>query len=467
MIRSFPGRTILCLILAAGAAFAADEPSSWHLVWSDEFDGERLDETKWRIEDAALVKNNERQYYAPDEVYLEDGNLVLRSRKRAVVGREYTSGLVETKGKFAQRFGKFEIRAKLPRTQGLWPAHWMLPADGSWPPEIDIMELVGSEPHVITMSLHNGEWPNLDSQSADHMGPDYTAGFHTYTLEWTPDRIAWLIDGTERFATQDGVPQKAFYLILNTAVGGHMPGDPDDTTELPQYHHVDYVRVYARETPGTFFLTTAAEHGRVAASPRDEENRCAAGSAVALKATPSIGYRFARWSGDLEGSENPATIAMDAHKHIVAHFDADPDAPILLSKGKPAAASSAEDEKTPAEFAFDGDPRSRWSSRFSDPQWLTVDLGERHEINAFRILWENAYARAYRIEVSDDGETWTTVQAKGDARGGTEEIINVKGSGRYVRLTGTERATEWGYSVWEFEVYGRALPAAPTPASPD
>ena len=88
---------------------------------------------KWYIEDAALEKNNEQQYYTPEEVFLRDGVLVLRSRKRLMGGRPYTSGLVETKGTFAQAYGRFEVRAKLPRGQGIWPAHWLLPADGAWP----------------------------------------------------------------------------------------------------------------------------------------------------------------------------------------------------------------------------------------------------------------------------------------------------------------------------------------------
>lgn len=196
------------------------EPSSsaWHLIWASEFDGPDVDETKWRIENAALVKNNELQYYAPDEVYIEDGHLVLRSRHRTMGRREYTSGLVETKGKFEFLYGRVEIRAQLSRTQGLWPAHWMLPADGSWPPEIDIMESVGSQPNWIIMSLHDGRWPKLDSQSREHFGPDYCAAFHTFAREWDPDELRWYIDGELQFITHEDVPRKPLYLILNTAV---------------------------------------------------------------------------------------------------------------------------------------------------------------------------------------------------------------------------------------------------------
>ena len=147
----------LCLGAASAFAGGGDLPG-WHLVWSDEFDGAAIDPSKWRIEDAFLVKNNELQYYTPEDVFLSNGCLVIRSQKRAFRDHDYTSGLVENKGKFAMAYGRYEIRAKLPSTQGIWPAHWMLPEDGSWPPEIDIFEGFWRANEVwtdrLTMSLH-------------------------------------------------------------------------------------------------------------------------------------------------------------------------------------------------------------------------------------------------------------------------------------------------------------------------
>lgn len=430
----------------------AGEPK-WHRIWSDEFDGPAVDTSKWRVEDAALVKNNERQYYAPDDVYIENGNLVLRSQKRAMGDREYTSGLVESKGKFSFLYGRVDIRAKLPRGQGLWPAHWMLPADGAWPPEIDIMEIVGSQPEALVMSLHNGAWPDLDSQSFDTLGPDLSADFHVFTLEWEPGSIRWLLDGAQQFAVTRGVPSIPFYLILNTAVGGSMPGDPDETTVFPQYHIIDYVRVSARKIPGMFYLVTGTDGGRVAVSP--DKNPHPAGSVVTLTAVAGIGKRFDHWEGDLSGTDNPATVKMDADRSIRAVFAADPNAPVLLSRGKPAFASSAEEEKYGAKNAVDGQRRTRWSSAFSDAEWLYVDLGESHPIEAIRVSWENAYAKDYALEVSDDAQSWRNIHAKRGGRGGTEEILGIQATGRYVRLRGIQRASEWGYSLWEFDIFGR------------
>ena len=229
---------------------AADKPPDvpgWRLVWHDEFGGRELDHTKWRPEDAALEKNNEKQYYTPEDVYLENGSLVLRSQDRPRGKRAYTSGLVETVGLFSQRYGRFEVRAKLPRGRGIWPAHWLLPDDNSWPPEIDIMELLGHDPKRIYMTNHwrAPEGPRHEGRSFE--GPDFTADFHTFTMEWDPDEIRWYVDGVQRHSTRKNVPDVAMRIILNTAVGGNWPKDPDKTTLFPQYHFIDYVRVYVRD----------------------------------------------------------------------------------------------------------------------------------------------------------------------------------------------------------------------------
>lgn len=239
---------------------SAPPPTAWTMIWHDEFDGASIDTTKWRVEDIHLNKNNELQYYAPDEVYLQNGNLVLRSRQRSYWGYDddgawrhfdYTSGLVETRNKFSTMYGRIEVRGKLPGTRGMWPAHWMLPSSGAWPPEIDIMELLGHDPTRVHMSHHWGNWPNVQTFTSSWVGPDFTQGFHTFAVEWWPDRITWLIDGVVRSASTTNTPQEPFYIILNTAVGGSWPGNPDGTTVFPQYHEIDYVRVYAADDVGT------------------------------------------------------------------------------------------------------------------------------------------------------------------------------------------------------------------------
>lgn len=224
----------------------------WKLIWSDEFDGKTVDKTKWNISDEAPVKNNEVEYYSPNEVYVENGCLVLRSQKKEMGGRPYTSGLVDTKGKFFDKFIGVAVRAKLPGGQGIWPAFWMMCQDGSWPPEIDIMEMLGHNTHKIWFGHIFGRWPDIHRLGWDKTfkDKDFSADFHIYSVDWRPNRITFYIDGQSVYSTNQNIPQKEFYIILNTAVGGRWegsheePGYPDNTTKFPQYNLIDYVRVY-------------------------------------------------------------------------------------------------------------------------------------------------------------------------------------------------------------------------------
>ncbi|HEX9335305.1 MAG TPA: discoidin domain-containing protein [Pseudonocardiaceae bacterium] len=124
-----------------------------------------------------------------------------------------------------------------------------------------------------------------------------------------------------------------------------------------------------------------------------------------------------------------------------------------LAQGKTTTASSTENTGTPAANATDGNSTTRWSSAFSDPQWLQVDLGATHAITQVILMWETAYAKAYQIQMSPDGINWTAIYTTTTGAGGTE-TVNVTGTGRYIRMNGTQRATQYGYSLWEFQVHG-------------
>lgn len=241
-------------------AVSTPEAIDWELLWADEFDAPEVDTSKWRVEDVHLIKNNEQQYYTPQDVYIQDGALVLRSQERSYWGFDengawrnfdYTSGLVESLEHFATAYGRIEIRGQLPFTQGIWPAYWMLPTSGGWPPEIDIMELLGHDPTRVYMTHHWGSWPNVISAGGDFVGPDFSADWHTYAVEWMPGRLDWYVDGVRRFVSTTNVPEEPFYVILNTAVGGNWPGYPDGTTVFPQHNLIDYVRVFTPIEIGT------------------------------------------------------------------------------------------------------------------------------------------------------------------------------------------------------------------------
>jgi len=244
----------------------------WELLWEDNFNGTALDTSKWNVLMREQSKHGELQYYVPDEVYVEKGLLRLRSRVRNYGSMKYTSGRLDTRNKVAPVYGRFEIRARLPTGKGVWPAHWLYPQNRNWPmeymmleavaagkeslipeerpwySEIDIMEFLGHEPDILYGTLH---YYTFDGQKKTSSGKEtgvvsYPDDFHVYALEWEPDGIRWYIDGRLYHSTVLGVPHTPHYLIINTAIGGSWPGNPDSTTVFPQYHDIDYVRLYRR-----------------------------------------------------------------------------------------------------------------------------------------------------------------------------------------------------------------------------
>jgi beta-glucanase (GH16 family) len=249
------------------------QQNGWELVWQDEFNGNKLDIKKWNVLIRETSKHGELQYYVPDEVSIGNGVLRISSHVRKYGSKEYTSGRLDTDGKFAPVYGRFEIRAKLPGGQGIWPAHWLypqnrnwlmektmedavaagkerlIPEERPWYTEIDIMEFLGHEPNVLYGTIHYCSFDGTRrSSSGTWRGPvDYTKDFHVYALEWEPDSIRWFIDGNLIHATTNGIPHKPHYIILNTAIGGSWPGNPDSTTVFPQYHDIDYIRVYQKK----------------------------------------------------------------------------------------------------------------------------------------------------------------------------------------------------------------------------
>ncbi|HUP89516.1 MAG TPA: glycoside hydrolase family 16 protein [Longimicrobiales bacterium] len=265
---------VVALSSTLHAQRATPNVKGWTLVWSDEFNGTKLDTTKWNVLTREQSKHDELQFYLPDEVYLEQGHLRIRSRIRDYGSMKYTSGRLDTSGKFSPVYGRFEIRGKMPNGKGMWPAYWLfmqhrdfameylmtqavaagketsIPEYRPWYSEIDIMEFLGHEPTVMYGTLHyttfKGERKSGGGRTLPNNTVDYTKDYHVYTLEWEPDSIRWYIDGTLLHKTTTGIPHTPHYLIINTAIGGGWPGNPDSTTVFPQFHDVDYVRIYQR-----------------------------------------------------------------------------------------------------------------------------------------------------------------------------------------------------------------------------
>ncbi|MFG2041002.1 chitosanase [Dactylosporangium sp. NPDC048998] len=167
----------------------------------------------------------------------------------------------------------------------------------------------------------------------------------------------------------------------------------------------------------------------------------------------------------LAGLGAAALLTVGTVTTVLVMYGADAATETLLSQGKPAAASSVESSSLGAALAFDGDTGTRWASaEGSDPQWIRVDLGATRRITHVNLKWEAAYGKAYRIETSADGATWSTIYSTTSGDGGTDDLTGLSGSGRYVRLYGTARGTRWGYSLWEFQVYGSATEGTPAPS---
>jgi beta-glucanase (GH16 family) len=248
------------------------EHSFNNLVWEHDFAGPTLDYSKWECEVNAFGGgNNELQLYTdrPQNVRVENGCLVLEAHRERVAmsgtERKFSSGRVRSKHRGDWKFGRFEIRAKIPFGRGIWPAIWMLPTDdtyGGWAAsgEIDIMEAFGRDPGEILGTLHfGGSWPqNASNGAVVHRlpgGDRFCDDFHVYTLEWTSASMKWFVDGVcfrEAPASEwwsSAAPSPApfdqrFHLIFNVAVGGNPVDPPDHTTPFPARMEIDWVRVY-------------------------------------------------------------------------------------------------------------------------------------------------------------------------------------------------------------------------------
>jgi beta-glucanase (GH16 family) len=250
---------------------AADAP--WRLTWSDEFDsadGTRPDPSRWVYDiGGGGWGNQELETYTDrkENASIEKGNLVITARAEGLTGtdgipRDYTSARIKTLGRFAQTYGRIEARIKIPRGQGIWPAFWMLGVDIAsvdWPTcgEIDIMENIGREPLLVHGTIHGPGYSGsggITAPFASADGKPFADAFHVYAVEWQPNQIRFFVDD-HLYATRSPADLPAgtrwvydhdFFLLLNVAVGGSWPGNPDATTTFPQQMLVDYVRVYSR-----------------------------------------------------------------------------------------------------------------------------------------------------------------------------------------------------------------------------
>lgn len=255
-------------------------PAGWNLAWGDEFNGSGIDRTKWNVDNLSTYGDGNNEVAClmdrPENVNTTDGLLTITARKESAPiacgtndsrfphGRSYTSAMLSTKDKVDFEYGRFEISAKTPLTQGtskgLWPAFWMRPASGGIG-ELDILEAVGTSKadlmtaNQLVHTIHYDYVGTHPQQATTYTLPTGTTadGFHNYAVEWAPGSIKWYVDGVlsaeRNISTTSWLDEafvKDFYLRLNMAVGGNWPGAPDADTAFPATYQVDYVRVYQR-----------------------------------------------------------------------------------------------------------------------------------------------------------------------------------------------------------------------------
>ncbi len=253
----------LLIFVAVSKASPVGDAKQWKLAFEDEFRGRALDAKKWGYNYPWGSIHNHMAYMDPAHLRVVDGKLVIRAvaerHPKATdtakfEGRTlkvpYQAGAVHTKGKFDFTFGYAEARLKVPKGRGFWPAFWLLPTDGGWPPEIDVMEILTSNPKRSHVALHYGKsWRDHKSHGGwvDDL-PDLSAGFHDYGVHWTADFIDFYFDGkrvqrvTDRGAIK--MAEKPMYLLINLAVGAWEKSPDNSTVWTNNYYEVDWVKVW-------------------------------------------------------------------------------------------------------------------------------------------------------------------------------------------------------------------------------
>jgi len=248
---------IVLVLISSSLNYAQNQNRK--LVWEENFDSKTLNRDSWNFDigngcpDLCGWGNNERQIYTETNHTLKEGNLIIQAQLENDV---FTSTKITTKGKKQFLYGRFEARAKLPVGHGLWPAFWMLGSNIStigWPKcgEIDILEYIGREPHMVFTSLHtqdsHGETINTKKTKFDTI----EEGYHIYAMDWTKDKIEFFVDSKLVYTFQPSIKNddtwpfnQPFYLIVNLAVGGNFGGPEVDKSVFPQQFSIDYIKVY-------------------------------------------------------------------------------------------------------------------------------------------------------------------------------------------------------------------------------
>ncbi|MFJ2635414.1 discoidin domain-containing protein [Streptomyces sp. NPDC087422] len=414
---------------AVAPAAVPAPPAGFTTTWSDDFNGASgtgVDGGNWKYDtgpgSSFGTGEIETMTNSTSNVFQDgNGHLVLRALHSGSDPRAgWTSGRIETQSSSfgAPPGGVVMMQSSIQQPNlttangaGYWPAFWMLGSTlrtgTTWPTsgEVDIMEDINSRSSVFG-TLHCGVNPGGPCNESTGIGSGERAcsgcqtGYHTYAVQIdrsvSPEQIRWYLDG-------------ANYFTVNA-------NQVDATTWANAVDHPFFI-IYDLAMGGGF------------------PDAFGGGPNAATVSGGQMNIDYVAVYNKGPGSTTPPSNGTN------------------LALNKPATASSTENAGTPASAAVDNSTTTRWSSAFSDPQWLRVDLGASHAVNQVKLNWEAAYAKAFQIQVSNDGTNWTSCYSTTAGTGGLQ-TLNVNCTGRYIRVYGTQRATAYGYSLWDFQVFG-------------
>ncbi len=479
--------------------------SYWKLMWQDEFNGSILSDWSFDVGYGNWGwGNDEWQYYTEDNAIITDSTLIIRATLDGTVGKRdgsIKSAKLITQNNFSFTYGKIEARIKLPRGKGLWPAFWMLGTnitEVGWPEcgEIDIMENINGQ-STIHGTAHWGEngARRLYGCSVHNVDTD---DFNVYTVIWDKNFLRWKLNGVE-YCSLDITPErfsafhKSFYVILNLAVGGNWPGDPDETTPFPADMEIDYVRVYTLEGPTIGFspqeLRFTMDKGisNEVSSQTLNITNLGGDTLDTINAIVDVDWLDITWidntgnsqSFEVSINQNADTLKYGSHianLFLEASNAASKTVPVNLQVGTNLVlrnivnASSVEPNPPGGEDVSpgnvnDGDKSTRWLSEASDPQWISIHLNRpflnRHfSVEAVKLYWANTHAKEYEIQLSNvsDFSEYDVIAVETDGDGGVDYVVSDSNvTGKFIRLYGISRGGEGGYSLQEFEVYGRGF----------